>query len=1145
MQRQASLGRIVYMRGRTDKLRGFVYGGGILDDGTHVIGFIPLCTTQKFTWNLSNDKALGEHGFKGHTIFGKPNIHKGRVSMPLTLVTNDTKYEHLPEECQKEIRRSKPERTPLQMLYVSFDAIVNYSDSIACVQKDEGILSLDKPLVQDIIGRLTNWRDIVMMPQGDFNMPRFIREETSHSGTNVEYYYSTAHAQFARIFETLFGLSFYDIQKIRPVELAAYYRHLCSRGAAYTFEPHQFVNRLCNVEANTSDPFAGSAYERFTNMNVSPSLLNRTFTVQTPLRTALRIYKQQKNFGLASVDPVDSDGTRLPSSNNEGSSTSLAELLKRVDKTAQVVGSKRSNSFAGDNENGPSKRIGKTKKSSVFELEVKDPTSGTVLISTDWRKTRVKLPDFTKISDDDWIDCQILTTLRNVYPQNGHMCLDYESFEAMICEANADGFPAKLTRVNVWSRVLHLFSDGKVAIFDATEGIHLTSKDMEDLMLNYESMPVHLLVGLCEIITEEKETVQLLNDFVENWKDDKQTMNAVTRQIKYIDEVFVPGSPYAQMKLSDGQWEALVKALISPLSFISGPGGTGKSTLMQIISLAFRSCGFHGTFLYTMFKNGTRVQTKYGLEKSIQYVPDVISTSPASSVLLDRHQKITTDAWGAQDGENVCATCDSIILNRFRHAGRKLAIEVLIVEESSMISMSHLHHLLMCIDLRILKRIVMIGDKEQLAALQPGEPFKHLVEALPNLSVTLTSGFRTNSGVITKLLDCVRECNIEDMRFDDPDDPNGTCFVHMDAFENTHKYARSSAYVLEKYKTAVLEILAKIDPEKQKYDEIMPVTTYNDMARFVSCVMHSYYFNMNLSLRQSVDYATAKAGPKTENDKKNPEGQEEEEEEDNDKEEKGDDQSSSKTNAYKKNSNRTILPIVTGSRVVILISDKEKDLARGNIGKVTLIIDHSYVTPTHDFQSHPSVQSTAQPLTRNCTHRTIIIDGKLRITFRGAQGYTSTLEPGGCITIHRSQGSEYPIVFAFFPSGKNLVNNRVLYTAISRTRNECHVFGSYDHINKMITTPATVPHNTFKKSLQVSMPHDVIEIIQKMVSEYYDSIISMFRHTDLTLSVQTPADERDDQFDDLDDAAWNQIHDTIQQRQKANMMHKACSSKKN
>ena len=63
------------------------------------------------------------------------------------------------------------------------------------------------------------------------------------------------------------------------------------------------------------------------------------------------------------------------------------------------------------------------------------------------------------------------------------------------------------------------------------------------------------------------------------------------------------------------------------------------------------------------------------------------------------------------------------------------------------------------------------------------------------------------------------------------------------------------------------------------------------------------------------------------------------------------------------------------------------------------------------------------------------------------------LELAYAITIHKSQGSEYPaIILPVLTGPKMLLNRNLLYTGVTRARNCVIILGSSDTIREMIRT---------------------------------------------------------------------------------------------
>jgi exodeoxyribonuclease V alpha subunit len=69
-----------------------------------------------------------------------------------------------------------------------------------------------------------------------------------------------------------------------------------------------------------------------------------------------------------------------------------------------------------------------------------------------------------------------------------------------------------------------------------------------------------------------------------------------------------------------------------------------------------------------------------------------------------------------------------------------------------------------------------------------------------------------------------------------------------------------------------------------------------------------------------------------------------------------------------------------------------------------------------------------------------------------------------CITIHKSQGSQYDNVVLFIEPNQNIIDKTSLYTAISRARNKCFIVSSKEDFIKCQKN-----NNTFDNKVSLFM----------------------------------------------------------------------------
>ena len=80
---------------------------------------------------------------------------------------------------------------------------------------------------------------------------------------------------------------------------------------------------------------------------------------------------------------------------------------------------------------------------------------------------------------------------------------------------------------------------------------------------------------------------------------------------------------------------------------------------------------------------------------------------------------------------------------------------------------------------------------------------------------------------------------------------------------------------------------------------------------------------------------------------------------------------------------------------------------------------------------------------------TVRFDDEKYVTY--AQGNLDELELAYAITIHKSQGSEYPaVVLPLLAGPKPLMNRNILYTAVTRGKKCVTIVGSRETVKEMI-----------------------------------------------------------------------------------------------
>lgn len=199
-----------------------------------------------------------------------------------------------------------------------------------------------------------------------------------------------------------------------------------------------------------------------------------------------------------------------------------------------------------------------------------------------------------------------------------------------------------------------------------------------------------------------------------------------------------PGmDPARHARAATRQESACEKLFRSPISVLTGGAGVGKSTLIQVLKSSltnflfmeqpslpkekFRGCAFTGKAT-----NNLRSKIRGECDTIHRLVNQFGKTSERENFLVARERT------------------------------QALKVENLIIDEASMLDTNLFAALLRTIDLSVLKRLILVGDRFQLPPIGGGRLFVDIIERLLLRDPTRESGHGTDNRFVTTLREQLR-----------------------------------------------------------------------------------------------------------------------------------------------------------------------------------------------------------------------------------------------------------------------------------------------------------------------------------------------------------------------------------------------------
>ena len=871
-------------------------------------------------------------------------------------------------------------------------------------------------------------------------------------------------AQFLTFFENLFGVDFYSLTLIEWSMLVRILKKIQYHGPLkaiqspieFRFDKHGFpvgsdASRNASSSTGAADDDAdaeGPDEDLFMEMENKVKLMIN-------YRRALALYKDQKRRGFdLDTDELDTgEGVEVDGEDN-----------REYDRIASL--------FASISNSTEPKEKEKTTTTSSVSIPVSITRNGKktefIAMSSDYKTTKILPLDMRTLSDVDWIEMLICDEIlmraynekRNFYVI-GQLIIDKITYES-----GREDFPVKDMSIELVEKAIRrMMKENKLVIYNSDPNMRgfVTPEQLEKdypesgstFFLAHACFYMYALRYIAEI---EIDIAKSLNDLVAKRSKEHEELN---NKIKtYNVAIYTEG-----LDLHPLQLQGVQSVLHRPFTLIDGAGGTGKSAIMRIAYRTLRNVFPDGHFLFTSFKNDTVNQMRSAITQGGSIDDGYVHFS-------------TTDMFNLRGGIDDKSTKDTE--NR-----KKIAFTACFVDEASMLSAEHVqklfHHLKL--DSSTFKRLIMLGDGEQLEPIRPGCPFVDFLKVYKDAArVTLQMNYRAKTVKLVEFLGNIRAgkpvvsraATFEDIR---------KCQSYSNVIiDDIPCENAANPKVMIQYAEKVLDLLSKIDPQRKRYNEIIAVSPYNNMSDLVSYCFTLYYFE-NYKVRPSIFMsasATLKRKISTINN-------DDDDDDDRDEEEDLDDDECVRIvhNAnpdlaraleyalrmanFKRAtiSGASIEPprLYLGMEVTCVRTDiKNKEIAAGRIDKLTHIVDHPLgvklnlewlperggsLPPGFTLKNHTG-HAVDRPISGGVM-RTLVIGNRTPLEFKYGNGIHNLLRSAKCTTVHKRQGSQSPVCIGVYPPGM-LSHRKIFYTGVSRAQNQSFIISNIDNVNKMIST---------------------------------------------------------------------------------------------
>ena len=534
---------------------------------------------------------------------------------------------------------------------------------------------------------------------------------------------------------------------------------------------------------------------------------------------------------------------------------------------------------------------------------------------------------------------------------DGHICIDISQIDkAELIEAGYRDIldPEKLLNENLVS------TGDKMTPF-----VLLNNRLYLQRYFNYEDI---ILNRIKDFIT--KDTLQAL-----------QNREEINKHAHLIKAIF---NETIQNKITGTNWQlvAVITALLNNFTIITGGPGTGKTTTVAKILSILLTINPSLKIALTAPTGKAAARMKESLENAANIAPEI-------KTIFNQLQPATI--------HRLLGVIRNSPHFKF-YKENPLQYDLVIVDESSMIDVALFAKLLLAIAPGT--KLILLGDKDQLASVEAGSLFGDLCQAQPVLNRLNTEISNFINSFISTEAQHISSDNIDDTA-------THPLFQHIIELQQSHRFSDDKG--IGKFSKSII----KNNPEiiqnffKNTDDQVTIDTNYSEII-FQNFVEGYKEFIQEPNILE----------------------------------------------ALKK---------INNLRVLCAVREGEQGLYAFNKKIENYLVQQKTINITGDFYKNRPIMVTSNNLELQLFNGDIGLvrpdeDGVLKAWFLTGkeevksvlQGYISNAETVFAMTIHKSQGSEFNKVLVVLPKGEDIkiLTRELLYTAVTRAKEKLILQGS-------------------------------------------------------------------------------------------------------